>query len=498
MDVLGLKGFNKSDGNRYLIAAYGNDLVNVDTNLGFSLNLSVSNKVEFEVFLDSLFFQNYSHVPMTFDGSKWTTTHVAKTPLSKYLKSYEARMYLGFVNFNGTEYSSRVCYSDLPKADTITWGMDWGSDGVTWADNNKFSSGLGGFSTYNIKVGDPLFLKSGSNLGEYKVSEVINDHLLTIEGTFKSNATGQSFWVGGNWFDVRTDDNDFLTGLGENSGQLLAFKRNSLHRYTTSSLTRVKGVPGTTSHRSIINHKDFTFYFHGSSGDLTGIYAYDGSTSAKVSDAIQPYIDGMDQSNFPLVVSWVEGNTIRFFIGNLSNSNENISVTNAVASYNIDAKAWSIDPIGDVIRCATTFRDPEEVKILLGNSNGEILETPSGFNFNGDPIPWVAETNPIYPRGAHFMNIFTKLSVIGRDANGVNVSYKLWNTPYKVDDKWTPLGDLEYDRTDFIMPYRHNNASGISFRFEEISSREPSPRIESIILYSYSQRAVTPEIRQVI
>jgi len=495
---LGIRGYNKSDGSRKLIAAYGNDLLDVDTNLGYSLNLTSTNKVEFEVFLDDLFFQNYNHTPLTFDGSVWTNKHVTRTPLAKFMKVYGARMYLGYLNVNGAVYPSRVWYSDLPKNDTITWGLSYGSDGTNTANNNVFTSEQGGFLAYNIKVGDPLFITSGANKGQYTVSEVETDNLLRVEETIVNQSSGQSYWVGGNFFDVRTDDNDEITWLGENNDRLMVFKRNSLHRYDGSSLRTVKGVPGTTSGRSVVNLGAYTLYFHGSTTDKTGFYIYDGTTSTKISNPIQPFIDGIDQSNYPLIVSWTEGNIARAFVGDLTNTNEGISITNCVISYDSTNNSWSTDPIGDIVRCATSFRDPEEVKILIGNNMGQVLETPSGYSFNGDPIAWVWETQPIYPRGAGIMNIMTKVTVIGRDANGTNISYKLWDNPYKIDDKWTPLGDLEYDRTDFIMPYRHNNACGISFRGEEISDKEPTPHIETIIVTSYAQRSVTPEVKQII
>ena len=67
-----------------------------------------------------------------------------------------------------------------------------------------------------------------------------------------------------------------------------------------------------------------------------------------------------------------------------------------------------------------------------------------------------------------------------------------------VDDNWTQLGDLEHDRTEFIIPQRHNLSTGIEFRFEEIGTTDPNFKVESLSVYSYAQRIVTPEIQRTI
>ena len=125
-NIRGLVGFNPTSGTSRLFAAYGQDVVNVATGLGYSLNLNTSNDVEFEKFLDRVFIQNFSETPKSYRTSTnvWTQEYVGRTPISKYIKEFKSRLYLGYcgfigpqapldINSNAITFPSRVFFSDL-------------------------------------------------------------------------------------------------------------------------------------------------------------------------------------------------------------------------------------------------------------------------------------------------------------------------------------------------------------------------------------------------
>lgn len=502
MAASGLIGYNKSSGTNKLLCAYGNDIFDVDTGTGYPLNISSSTDSEFEVFLDSVFWQNYSNTPLTFDGSKWNKTHVAHTPIAKYLRVYGTRMYLGYVKLNSTAYPSRVWYSDLPKNNTIQWGLMSGTNGRSNSLSTLFTAAQAGFHSYNVKVGDPLIIEGSTDVaGEYTISEIEKDQRIKISENFKSTQTSLTYWAGGNWFDVRTDDGDVIKALGENNNRLLVFKENSLHRFDGSSLRQVKGVPGTSSTRSVVNIRGVTIYFHGSSKDKTGFYMYDGVTSQRISNAVQPFIDGMSAANFDDVIAWREGDVYRAYIGDLSNTNSsnnayNIERTKAVFSYDVANNRVFIDTTADVIEAAGYFRESNEEKVFLQNDGGEVFQTPSGNDFGGSDIPFKLELQPYYPRGSEIVNVFTRIKIISRDARGVTVAYKLWDNPLSVDGEYTALPDLENDMTELLIPTDHNKASGFQLRFQETGQTEPTYHIEKVTIYSYSTMLVTPERKE--
>lgn len=498
----GIIGHNRSDDTNTLIAAYGNDLVNVDTNAGYGLAISSSNDSEFALFLDDIFWQNFNHLPLTFNGSAWSTKHVAHCPKAKYLKQFGTRMYLGYVKINTTTYASRVWYSDLPKNNTIQWGFMSGSNGVANTDTKLFTAALAGFETYNLKVGDPLIIETaGNNQGQYTIANIENDQRLTTSENFKSTLGSLTYWAGSNYFDVRTDDGDIIKWLGENNNRLLVFKQNSLHRHDGSSLRTVKGVPGTSSGRSVVNIRGVTIYFHGSTKDKTGFYMYDGVNSQRISNGVQPFIDGISASNFDDVIAWREGDTYRAFVGDISNTNSsnnayNIERSKAVFTYDVSSNRAFIDSIAHTVKATGYFRESGEEKVFFQDDSGIVAQTPYGNSFAGSDIPFKLELAPHYPRGSEIMNVFTRIKIVARDARGVSVGYKLWDTPLKVDGEYTALPDLENDTTELLIPNHHNRACGLQLRFLETGQTEPTFHIEKISIYSYTDTLYTPERKE--
>lgn len=232
--VDGLGGFNKSDGTTKLLAAYGNDIVDVHTGLGYNQNLFPGNSAEFETFLDNLFFENYKNQPRHFNGSTWGKNLANKMPMAKYMKRWKTQLYLGFCKFpqSGVEtwdkdpiassvaaaditFASRVFYPDVPSdRKTLKWGLLWSNTFRTRFDgDNKLFINKNldvGFITCGIKFGDPLFILNGDDLsvGQYTIASVDAEDQVTLIQKVPKTLTASSGWCGSNWFDVNTDDND--------------------------------------------------------------------------------------------------------------------------------------------------------------------------------------------------------------------------------------------------------------------------------------------------
>jgi hypothetical protein len=513
-NINGIIGYNRSGSSvNKLLAAYGNDIIDVATGLGYQLNLTSANNVEFEVFLDRIFYQNYAETPMTLNGSasKWTKEYVKRTMISKYIKNYKekARLLLANCKFdnpqapldadgNAITFPSKVFFPDVFYGNTLTWGIEWGRNGKTQAGSPFFNLDqplVQDFVANNIKVGDPLFITSGNSqliTKPYFVQSIESNLRLRMTENFPVTASSLHFWVGSNWFDVATDDNDQLTGIGFNSTRALLFKLMSLWYYTGNQLRQVKDAVGTSSHRSIISKGGYTYYFHGSSPLKTGIYRYDGVSSVRISRAIEPFIRGMSADNYDSVVVWEEGDELRFYLGDLSNSNYDISMSNAVATYHTGIGVWDVSPIADVITCAATYRTSNREDTYCGTSDDEVLQMADGNSHNGAAIRMLLETKVYYPAGTDVLNEFPRIQVIGRKTNNIKVKYKLWNKPNLVDDKWQPLGELSTDKTEIELPLKNNLASGIQLQFSELGILENDTYLEKIsIFYKSKQVRVT-------
>lgn len=485
-NILALHGYNRSlTAVNKLFSSYGSDIVDVDTNTGYQQNLTPNTAGEFETYLDYAFYVNGVNATRSFNGTSWSTGGIVNhAPIAKYAKSFGVRLFLGYVTIQGTTFPSRVWFTDLPYNYAPRWGLEYGTSLDQTASSKIVTADGTYFKTYGIKSGDPLFILTGANAGQYTVDTVDSSNQLTLVEEMDHTVSNSTFIVGSNYFDVKTDDNDYLRGLGVNSNRLMAYKLFSLHRYNGSSLIQVPRAPGTSSNVSIVDDVEgYSFYFHGSDTTKTGVYRYDGESAVKVSSGIQAYIDGIASTYYGSVCGWREGEWYRCYVGDITNAQRNISVTKAVLSYNALSNYWSVDPIEKVPVVWTHFLESGADKVFFGDNAAGIYQTPSGYSFDGAPISWVLETGVHYPLGSEAYLKFNRIQVIARDARSVRVRYKLYNAPKDIDDKWYPLGDITNDKTEFVVPPGHSNACGIDFRFEESGIRENTQYIEKVTVF---------------
>lgn len=474
---------NPLTGNNTLIAAYGNDMVNVATGLGYRVNLDSDYQVNFASLLNSLFFQNYIDTPRTFNGTTWSRTHVGKLPLSRYIYPWDNRMYLGYLKIKNTEYASRIWLSDLPKNDILHWGYEDGDDLQMFAGSPVIKSNLAYFVTNGIKRGDSIFILSGTNAGEYIVQSIDHEKQITLTESLVASESGVSFWVGSNYIDFDRDDGDFITWITENSNQLAVLKRDSFHLYDRQSRRKVTDALGTTSGRSVINMEGVTVYFHGSSALETGFYACDGRESILISSAVTRHIQGIDQSMYNQVIAWREGTLYRAYIGPIVNSNYDLSIPQAIFTYDFESNAGSIDPISHTIEAATQFREANNRFAFFGTGDAKVMKTPSGNSFDGENISFDVENWPVYPEGTDMMNEFTRIQVISENAKGTRVLYKLHLSPFESSEDWIPLGQITGEKTEFELDLSHNMASGISLYFTGIGDKEVTEVIKKYTVF---------------
>ena len=467
--ILGLKNFIKSDTSEKLVVAYGNDIGVFDGISAFAgqgRNLS-SVKMEFDVFLDYLIGVNGTDRNQVYNGTWFNGGARTRMPIASLVKTVGNKIYIANLSYANINYRSRVWNSDLPKNDDITWGYETGTNLVATAGSSVVTSAFAGFATYNIKVGDPFFITTGNNVGQYTVNTIDSDQQITLVEVMKFSTTGSTYWVGSNWFDARRNDGDTIKGLGENDNKLLVFKRESLLRYDEKELRRVKGAPGTTSHRSIASVRENTYYFHD-----TGVYRYDGLSSFLVSRPIQDWIDGISSNNYESIVSWRDEDILYIFVGDISNAPKGISLSNGVLIYDTAAQAWDIGMLNDTVTVANETTVSGTRTVYLGNTSDEVLTWNSGTADISAPIPWSFATIYHFPGGVYNVVDFEKVEVHTIDGRGISLYYKLYGTN-SIDNQWQPLGDINDDVTTFYFK-RGVRGRGIAFKFQENSTRSPT------------------------
>ena len=488
-NILGLRGLSTPTVSQF-IAAYGNDMVNIATGQGYGLALDPSRNVEMETFLSSLFFQNGVNRPLSFDGIEWTTKHLARPPLGKYLRVWRSRqrMYVAYVNIMDVAYPSRIMYCDLPNNNTIQWGYEYGFNLQTTTGSATVMSANAGFQTYNIKRGDPFFILTGADQGEYKVISVDADQQVTLDTPLKATAAGIQYWAGGNWFDIGPDDGDFITWMEVNNDTLIVFKRDTLYRVPQSdgsSLVQIRGAYGTTSGRSVANLHEITIYWYSGVGVSTGFYAYNGLYMQKISSPIDNHIAGINPVNYQNIVGWREGELYRAYVGDINNFAKGIIVPGAICTWDYFTKTWSIDPASDVPTVSTEFRQVSTKSTYFGTTDSLVMATPLGNTANGIDMPFVANINTLYPIGSGGVCEFLRAQIISTNMEGVQVQYRLHFKPFITDKNYIDLGELSAAKTELV--FRPDpafcKASGIEFRFQALDGQPAEGNITKITLF---------------
>ena len=470
--ILGLSHLNtNSTSLSKIVSTYGGEFFvyspGTNTWTGQSFAVSTTEKVEMEMYLDKLWCVNGNDATRSYDGTTWTVP--TDIPIAKYIKRYLSRLYLGYCTYPaGTIWPSRVFYSDLPENNVLKWGLESGSDLVQTTNTSTITSAGSTFITNNIEVGDPFFITSGTNTGTYTIAVVDSETQLTLVETLPYTQSGCTFWCGDNWFDVNTDDGDFVNGMGENSNRLLVFKQDSLYRYGDGVLSKCEVPTGTISNRSVANLRGYTLWF-----GRDGIYRYNGVSGEIVSNGIVDYIEGIAGSSFSNIAATTKDNHYYAIMGTLTNSDEDISITNAMVDYDISQDNFHFLSLAHTPKVFSSFIENGVRNLYFGTDNAKVFQLFSGNADGGVAIPVSVVTKQYFPSGPEYLNTFKKILVFSTNGMGVNIQYKILGNPDSKKDSWTNVGSIHQDYFEIELNPSISRGRGIQFRFSESSTNEP-------------------------
>ena len=492
-NILGCGSLNTSGGVDKILAFAGTDAYVWDggtTWTAQSRSYSASQLFETERFLDQLFEVNgLTDVPENYDGATWSQTrNITDMPKSKFIKEYAVRLFLFNLNLPvGGNFPSRIWFSDLPVNNAITWGFESGTDLASTAASATVTSAGGAFQTRNIKVGDPFFIVGGNNDGEYEVQSVNSQTSITLTKTVTNTNTNQSFWVGGNYFDVARDNSDVGMGLGKNSDRILFFKRFSLWKFLkgdtdeSDSLIEIKGVPGTVSHRSITNVRDWTFYWSD-----TGLWRCNGVTSQLMSNSMQEIVDGIDPTSLDDIVGWSVGDRIvKMFLGDINNTTTGLVINKCVYCYDAFSNASWVEEYDDTIRASVKWIESSALKNFIFSSDGEVFQSENGNAYNGNAFPMEVETYFYFPIAPEVSINFTRFKIYTEHGREINTQFKLAYFDGRIDDDWRRLHlkDKTEHEQEWRVPETENRAAGFALKFIESEATNARPVIERVAAY---------------
>ena len=505
-NILNITGLSTSTGRQRLIAVFGNDYhiysSTTDAWTGQSIPVTTNQSIiRSTIFLNRAFFVNgYKTIsadtytkgddPKSYNGSTWRNEYVVKKlPLSLYVRAVGERIYLANCYLKAIDdvNPSMVWFSDLPQNNDLTYGFEEGTVISGLINQKQVSVSTGNniyFKMRNIKVGDPIYFPSVSGKTRYFVSSIDSEEKLTLTENLEATLTNEKFWVGSNFFFVSRNDGDSITGLGDNNDNLLVFKRNSLWRYNTVSLKKIKGVPGTTSQDSVVNIKDFTYYFH-----ETGIWRTNGVTAELISRPIQDYIEGISSDMYSQVVAWRTGpslETLRVYVGNVSNTDTNLTVNKCILDFDTAIESWSPGQLNIAVTATTEFLESATRNVYIANSNGQVYQDNKGTDDDGTAISWMMDTGFHFPLGPTVELEFEKIQIHVKNGRGLSMKYKLYGTPFSVDKQWRgDLDDVSDEITEVYFKGRvesPNIGRGIAFQISDADGYK-TPTVERIDIF---------------
>lgn len=422
-DILGLCSAFKSDGTQKQIAvangaatsdAYTFNPVN-STWTPHGLGLSLGSKAEFEYFLDGFFMVNYSEATRYNNLTAWDlVTNVTNAPKAKYIKQYLSRIYLGYVNYGGTAYPSRIVYSDLPAGGpplTISWTNATNYFDVD-NDDGDVIKGLAENANRLLIFKENSLQRYDTN-SRYKVpgcpGTVSNRSIVNIQGwTVYFHSTG-------------------IWGYNGTTSTLLSRKISDL----------IEGIPTI----NFINSCAF------GSGDHYYLYVGD-VYNYRAGLNIPKCIIDMDLAKSAF--AWRSINKEPTVFSEYRDDRSRITYDDATVTYD-DANVMYNGLIS------------AEPRIYFGASDGAVYQTDTGNDYDGDSIAYIVETKDFYFNLPSNYKLLQKVQVYMKYSLGAAIQYRM------DDGDWKTLGKLSKSQTELIFPAA-SRCKRVRFRIMEMST----------------------------
>lgn len=316
-----------------------------------------------------------------------------------------------FILSSGTKHLLSVVdgasVSQIYRLESGTWTTT-GSDGeLTAAAKVRFLTFLDTVlaidgTTKKTSADGTLWVTTGGNLdvgnmpaGKYAIEWQDRVYVTGVSGNIDrlyyssvpiSGAV--SFTSGNGFIDIEPKEGKgSITGLAKVPGYLLIFKERSLKRWNgISTFPDDLNSIGTPSNESIVLGKSTVFYFSASGKRSLGFYETNGEITRKISRPIQKIVEAIASSFYTNVAGYSDGEIVMWSIGDITY--EGISYTNAVVQYDIETKTWALLNFPTQFRTFAAYIDSTTLKIVGGNTNGEIIEV-----FTGEKDNWTSNSD---------------------------------------------------------------------------------------------------------
>lgn len=278
---------------------------------------------------DSNQYQTLTNIDSTLVPS--TSRNVYKAPACKYIADYQGTLYAMNCQVNGVTYKNRI-YPSSPAIGPITF-IQTDQKGLL----------------LQLRVDATTYLKVGMQIDIYgKGSENKKVSGLTVISVDKKNkrfsfasttidvSDNDEIWLTGRkgklntfwntddptpqeaeYFDLAPgkEADPEITGWTKNNNRIFFFTKNSCYRHDGANMILISDTVGCVSHETIQNIGSWSIWLHS-----TGVWGYNDNTGQlkQLSRAIQPYIQAINQTNFPKSSAGVVGRVYKLAVGEIA------------------------------------------------------------------------------------------------------------------------------------------------------------------------------------
>lgn len=285
----------------------------------------------------------------------------------------------------------------------------------------------------------------------------------------------------GNYFEVRTDDGDYIYGISEHGNRLLVLKLNSVHRFYiddsgNKSLIQIPDAVGTSSGRSVVYHKlnAYSYWYH----PRYGVIQYDGGTTKPISLSIQDYVEGVTTPEN--VVGWVNGFEIIWYVGAVTHPTDtDLNLTNGIFIYDTITQRFSVGELADTVKCATEWFNDSDLETFIGLGNDDKIEHWDNLatSDDGESIEFRVRPSIMWDESPHLVKNYEDGLIYSDPQGSMTVRYRIIGRDGY--GRWSEVVGLKDLVEEIDFDTRNSNGRGVQYEFIEYSD-DKTPLIEGI------------------
>jgi hypothetical protein len=251
-----------------------------------------------------------------------------------------------------------------------------------------------------------------------------------------------SWTVATDFLDV--DYSEAITGLGENWDRLVIFTEYSAYLYNQSVYKKSWDI-GCSNHRTIKNLGEYMIW-----GNKDNIWASTGGRPTPIgNDILELLMNSTATSWFSEVVD----REYNIYLGNTEANG--IAYTNCLATFNIETGMWRWRELYNTITVMAKFYSSGDDFLYFGTSAGNVMlkskysDTTPVYTDNTKPITAHFRTKAFSFSDPSIRKRITKLIAYAEYAQGLNLSYRLFDKNQEAIQEFKPIGALSQVINEF-------------------------------------------------